>query len=285
MPFRIPNCFIAGCQKTGSTWLYRCFKEHPEIYVPEKDSIHYITLNYYQGEEWLRKWFCGVEKEKIICDATPSYVREPQAAGRIYDLNPDSKIIITLRNPIERSFSHYWHQKRTGYFNFKFDDTLGYGGVGNHDIYEIWIKSSFYYDQILPFYKQFPLEHLKINIFDDLVADPKKFIEDIFQFLEVDTKFLPNMVDQRVNKAVTVKSNSQENRFNTGRLISPRYYKGLAKSVYEEAFGKHKNRNTVSEYEKGVSEPFKEKLKIIFKPEVEKLSQLIQKDLNFWLTK
>jgi hypothetical protein len=46
------DVFIAGSQKTGSTWLYECFKEHPEILVPKKDAIHYFTINHDLGHDW-----------------------------------------------------------------------------------------------------------------------------------------------------------------------------------------------------------------------------------------
>jgi len=108
----LPNFFLGGCQKTASTWLYRCFREHPEIYVPENDATHYFTMNYFQGLDWYRKIYQNNSGEKVIGDTTPSYIRDFYAPARIAKYNPQAKIIFTFRNPIDRAFSHYWHEKK-----------------------------------------------------------------------------------------------------------------------------------------------------------------------------
>ena len=173
------NLFLAGIAKSGTTWLYHCFDEHPEILVPDKDAIHYFNLNYHKGDDWYHKWFQARGGERIICDPTPSYMRGSEVAARIHGYNPEAKFLFALRNPVERAFSHYWHQKRKGRINFEFTDVLYYNGVGNYDLYDIWIRPGFYNDQLTSFFELFNKERIKVVLFDHLKADPSAFLSEI----------------------------------------------------------------------------------------------------------
>ena len=277
------NFFIAGCSKTGTTWLYRCLKEHPEVFVPVRDSLHYFSINYYWGEPWYHQWFEGVEGEKIICDPTPSNIRPSRAARRIFDYNPEAKLLFTLRNPVERSFSHYWHQKRKGLVRFDFSDTVDYAGVGNFDLFEIWIKSSFYTEQLEPFFEIFPREQLRIKLYDELVEDSKKYLDDILDFLQIDRDFTPSVLDRKVNSA---KKNSRKlvsdpnlirRLKTTARTL---LYNNKLKSTLN--FGKKTQRDIPNEYEIGVSGELRERLNHIFATELKDLSALIGRDLSHW---
>lgn len=277
---RLVNCFIIGCQKTGSSWLFECFREHPDIFIPKLDAIHYFTINHIFGEQYLTKFYDAVGSEKIICDPTPSYIRSPDAASRIYQYNPNSKLIFTLRNPIERSFSHYWHHKRKGQINFNFTDTLEYRSVGNYDLYEIWIKSSLYFQQIKPFLDIFPRDQIKINVFDDLLTDPRKYIKSIYAFLEVDPLFVPSVIETKVNAALKSKTETSHRS-----LFEKLAYYGLRRSILQlfNRGNKTKLEKQENEYVRGIDQDFRDKLRIIFREDVVKLSDLLERDLTHWL--
>ena len=272
------NTFIAGCPKTGSTWLYNCFKEHPEIYVPTKDAIHYFTINHFRGESWYHRWYKAFGDEKRICDPTPSYIRDSKSAERIYRYNPNSKLIFTLRNPIDRSFSHYWHQKRKKKILFSFQDTLFYSEVGNYDIYDIWIKSSLYYEQLKTFFDVFPRENIKVNLFEDLKKNPNKFIKDNFDFLQVDSSFQPIILNKKVNSAPKISLLSNPDRSLKGKLKSviKRSTKGI------NLIAEIDNNTNQDEYSQGVPHEFKKDLWEIFHEDVINLSELIDRDLSYW---
>ncbi|MEL6493217.1 MAG: sulfotransferase domain-containing protein, partial [Cyanobacteria bacterium J06621_3] len=146
----LPNFFLAGCQKTGSTWIHQCFREHPEIYVPQDDAIHYFTINYYKGLSWYQQYYQEQLNETMIGDTTPSYIRDPFVPRRIFNYCADAKIIITLRNPIDRAFSHYWHEKKKKKIAFDFSEV-----IRNYDLYQNWIVPGFYYEHLQKFYEWF----------------------------------------------------------------------------------------------------------------------------------
>ena len=272
------NLFIAGCQKTGSTWLYHCFNEHPDVFVPRNDALHYFTINYFRGEEWYDKWFSGANGESIICDPTPSYIRDPFSAERIYRYNPDAKLIFTLRNPIERSFSHYWHQKRKKNIAFSFKDTLHYSGLGNYDIFDIWIKSSLYFHQLKSFFEIFPRENIRVNLFGDLKNNPESFIEDIFEFTEVDTAFKPSILFKKVNNApIRTPNTHQTLSLEAGVKSAVKKFANKLHLLPEDD-----TAPVQDEYSQGVSYALKKELWEIFREDVSQLSQLIDRDLSAW---
>ena len=119
------DIFYLGPPKTASTWLYQCMKEHPEVVTTNYDTVHYYDIFYSQGEEWYRDQFNKLksENEKYF-DATPSYIQTRCAVERLVRENPKAKIIIGLRNPIERAFSHYWHLKKKGMIKYDFSKVL-----------------------------------------------------------------------------------------------------------------------------------------------------------------
>jgi hypothetical protein len=276
---RLINCFIAGSQKTGSTWLYQCFKEHPEIYVPEIDAIHLFTINYNRSTEIINRFYSNVESEKVICDPTPSYIRDSQAAERIYRYNPDAKLIFTLRNPIERSFSHYWHQKSRKQIFFNFADSIIYKGVGNYDLYEIWIKSSFYFDQLKPYFEVFPREQILVCLFDDLKKNPESFLSNMYEFLGVDSSFKPTVLNSKINAArIPVKDAG----IPYGQIDLFRKLRQALKIVIRDTKPTLRDIVLEPEYLNEISDEVRMKLNEIFREQNLKLQELIGRDLSCW---
>ena len=106
--------FLAGFQNCATTWLHRCLEEHPQIFVPNVDMVHYYDMNYHRGRDWYEKFYQSYNQEQMRGDTTVSYARSELAIKRIAKTNSNAKIILSLRNPITRAFSHYWHEKKKG---------------------------------------------------------------------------------------------------------------------------------------------------------------------------
>jgi hypothetical protein len=103
-----PTFIHAGVQKAGSTWIYHALKEHPDVFMPEKEPINYFDVNYHRGKKWYKKQFKNYNGEKEVGDESPGYIKHPLAPKRAYSEVPNAKIIICLRNPIERAYSQWW---------------------------------------------------------------------------------------------------------------------------------------------------------------------------------
>jgi len=128
----IPNFLIIGAAKSGTTSLYHALKQHPKIFMsPVKEPNFFALeggeLNYPQGtvdprylaqcittKEEYNQQFEGVSNEIAVGEASPIYLYHPQAPVRIKNCLPNVKIIVILRNPIERAYSNFLHHIREG---------------------------------------------------------------------------------------------------------------------------------------------------------------------------
>jgi len=251
----LANFFLAGYQKSGSTWLHRCFAEHPDIFVPEKDAIHFFTIHYHKGLEWYERFFESFNGEDMVGDTTPSYIRFTWSRQRLFDFNPYAKILITLRNPINRAFSHYWHEKKKRSINYNFVDIFG----NNVDIFDSWIATGFYYDHINELLKLFPRKQIQVMFYEDLVVDPKAFCREVFDFLNVNPDFVPSIIDKRINKA----------------WFKPTYLERLLNILKGRSMDQ-------SEFDRGLDTKVRDELRTIYRPEIQKLETLLNRDLSFW---
>jgi len=161
------DIFHIGPQKTATTWIYRCMLEHPELAGPPKDTIHYFDMFYGKGRDWYAGHFDDAPPSCKLFDPTPSYVRSPWAARRIAQENPSAKIVLCLRNPLERAFSHYWHEKKKAHTNLDFASALS-----NYDCYASWLEPGFLAEHIEQYLRYFPREQLLCQSFDRLESDP-----------------------------------------------------------------------------------------------------------------
>jgi hypothetical protein len=197
----LPNFIICGTQKGGTTALYHYLNEHPEICIPKKKEIHYFDLNYHRGVEWYGKNFieCQNEKAKAIGEASPLYMYLEEVPERIKEFLPNIKLIFILRNPVNRAYSHYWHEVKLGYEHLSFEEAikeekkrLAIGGIFNNQHFSYKDRGK-YIIQLKKFRKYFPYKQMLVLINEELKENPEYNMKRVFEFLGVDTTFIsPN---------------------------------------------------------------------------------------------
>jgi hypothetical protein len=264
------DIFHIGPQKSGTTWVYRCLKEHPEIACPPKDSIHYFDMFYSKGREWYASFFSEAREGQKLLDPTPSYIRSPWAGRRIARENPAARIVICLRNPIERAFSHYWHEKKKRKYNFSFDEVLR-----NYDLYSSLLEPGFYAEHIERYLRHFSREQILCQLFEEMAGNPEAFLVQLLRFLEVDDGFRPSALHHKINVA------GHRSGFVSSHL-QPK-----AKAVFRrlglKAVGEHPYMMSGrSEYLRGVPEGLRGPLLEICEPEIARLEGLLGLRLNSW---
>ena len=273
---KLPEFFLAGAQKCATTWLYQCLKEHPQIFVPRQNITNFFNVNYFRGFDWYKSWYQDVSNEKVIFDTSMTYMRDDQVPKRIYDYNPNAKFIFSLRNPIDRAFSHYWHEKKKGKITFSFEEALFYSDVGNYDLYENWIKGGFYHDHIQNFLKFFPKEQMLFVLVDDINNEPENVLEKIYDFAGVDPNFKPSVLNKKLNVAGKRKGKLNNLSILIGKFI-PKKLKKKIKLLLSKMQSEQK-----TEYEYGLSQEYRQILSYIFSPENVKLEKVINRNLSHW---
>lgn len=109
---QVADFLIVGAQKSGTTALQYYLSLHPSIAATDEET-HFFDENFNKGLQWyknhLRK---RANKSDLVCDKSPFYLLHPLVPERVYSTYPKMKIIAILRNPIDRAYSQYWHNKR-----------------------------------------------------------------------------------------------------------------------------------------------------------------------------
>ena len=205
-----PNFLIIGAQKSGTSWLAKMVRQHPDIFMPAKKELHFFNLkeNYKKGMDWYRSQFAGYSGEKLLGEATPNYFsfhldeEEIQRYGMIpnipeliYKHYPDIKLILCLRDPVRRAISSYYHHIRARRISPKTSIT-----IAGHE-YGI-IKQGYYFSQLVEWLKFFTLDRFLILIYEyDILVDKKNTMRLVYRFLGVNEEFKPQKMNKKYGPA------------------------------------------------------------------------------------
>jgi hypothetical protein len=191
---------VVGNYRSGTSWLQKIFKMHSQIFVPDEKELFYFSRYYDRGVKWYHSFFKNSNKNKIKGEICPSYFPNSRAAGLICEYNPNIKIVLIIRNPIDQIKSmRRLHLNR----NIKQSDIISL-----EEIKSRYIKNVLYYTNLKPFWKSFPEENILILSYDELKKNESGFLKKIYNFLEVENENI--QVDKNVNKAFKPRFNFVE---------------------------------------------------------------------------
>jgi len=207
--YALPSFLIIGAQKGGTTSLASYLAAHPNVISPSFKEVHFFDLNYEKGEDWYRSQFpvgarrrlaSAVNGRKLLAgDATPYYILHPLAAYRAWKLIPYAKIIILLRDPVDRAYSHYHHEVRLGHEQLSFEAAIRVEPSRirgeaqrlitepSHESYNYqhftYLERGIYADQIRRWLDYFRPEQLLILSSEQLFEDPGVVYHIVLNFL------------------------------------------------------------------------------------------------------
>ena len=202
---RFPDFFIVGAPKAGTSSMYSYLQKIPGIFMPSVKEPNFFSRIIVPDDSKNPKPIRDVKKylslfknakKDIIGEASPSYLRDPQAAYLIHDANQNAKIIIILRDPVERAYSHYLMGRRLSNYNLTFKEiiTMKISDIQNKIIPgEAVLTGGFYAEQVKRYLDVFGKEQIKILIFEEFIKDAKGTVEEILRFLGLNQK-LDNFV-------------------------------------------------------------------------------------------
>ena len=208
------NFIIAGVQKGGTTALYNYLDAHKQIIFPSTKEIHFFDYepNFLKRKpDYLlyRAFFPQKINNRVIGEATPIYLWWKNSLERIYNYNPDIKIIIILRNPINRAFSHWNMEYQRGEETFDFSTAIRSEESRSKDVLPYqhrnfsYISRGMYFNQLNNLFKIFEKSQILVLKNEELYNDPKKILNQICDFLKIE-KF--DNVEHRVYHKRSYKS-------------------------------------------------------------------------------
>lgn len=187
----LPIFLVCGTQRGGTTSIYNYLREHPEVCIER--GVSYFTKFYDKKVEWYKSQFyrCENGNVKTVGEKNTEYMYFEQVPERIYTLMPDVKLIFILRNPVDRSYSHYWHEVRLGYEDLSFqeaiekeEERLSSGGDFEKNHYSYKDRGK-YIVQLRRFNKYFSKDQMLVLFTEDLKLDSKGSMKTIFNFLSI----------------------------------------------------------------------------------------------------
>ena len=184
---------LAGAQKSGTTALHYFLSRHPHICMGDQQEIHFFdndalfvsVVDY----EQLHKHYPPLSPSMIAGDCTPSYLYHEPAAERIYNYNPKIKLLVLLRNPVDRAFAH-WNMQRyrsrepLDFFDAVREEQTRISGAPPVEARRFaYVERGFYGRQLERLFKFFPREQVKAVKFEDFKANQRETLAAIFSFL------------------------------------------------------------------------------------------------------
>jgi hypothetical protein len=175
---RLPNFLYVGPDKAGSSWLHEMLLKHPDAYLTPAKDLYFFDRYYDRGVEWYASQFRGARGERVVGEVCQDYLFHPEAAARIHaTLNP-VKIMVSLRDPVERAWSSYLYMRKHGIG----PDTFGEALRSRPEL----LEHGRYATGLDRFLALFPREMVHVALFDDLAVDPQGFLDAVTDFLDLD---------------------------------------------------------------------------------------------------
>jgi hypothetical protein len=285
----LPNFMIIGVAKAGTTSLYRYLDQHPQVFMCPIKGTNFFGYEDARAWTWtdegdpplLRHFqvttfeayqalFAGAADEIAIGEASPQYLRCPTAARRIHACLPDVKLVASLRNPADRTFSGFLMRTRRGEAVKSIHEELT--PASSH------VREGFYYQRLKRYFDIFPRQQIKIILFEELKQDPAQVIVELFDFLGVNTNFVPD-TSVRHNPAGVPKVRWLNRLFfnptliRTAKAVLPESVQGMVKRARQQ------NLKTPPPFPADVRAELLE----LYREDIRKLEGLLNRDLSIWL--
>lgn len=199
----LPSFLIIGAQRSGTTSLHSYLTAHPQVAAPLRKEIHFFTNHFAHGEQWYRAHFPRQSSSTFTFESTPYYLFHPLVPSRVHDLMPNVRLIVLLRNPIDRALSHYLLNVHLGQETLSFEDALkseaerlapGQARLADdRDPDTAFQRYSYasrglYAEQLVRWLQHFPRNRLYIDTAERLFQHPRRVLGHIEQFLEIETQ-------------------------------------------------------------------------------------------------
>ncbi len=295
----LPNFLVVGAAKSGTSSLDRYLAQHPDIYMPTKKEAHIFSIPDFParfngpGDEGMNtetirsmeayeRLFDGVKNERAVGESSVFYLYYPGTAKRIYEANPDMKIIILLRHPVDRAYSAYMHVVRDEREPLTFEEGLAKEPERKAmDFEPMWLyrELGLYSEQVQRYYDVFGRNQVKVLLFEDFTKNLHETMADIFRFLGVD----PNVeIDTGLRHN---ESGVPKNRGLFNFISRPNPIKEVFKPLFPPAVRERIGIRAKSMLLQKVSmEPAtRQELQSFFDPDIRKLATVLDRDLGAWL--
>lgn len=289
------NLMIVGAQKAGTTSLLRYLGDHPGICTHSQvEMTFFVHEDEYQlgySRIFPRYFSLDEDSSPIILAKSVSVMILPEAIARLYKHNPDAQLVVMLRNPVDRAYSHYWYSRRRGWEDREtFEEAIASDLATRADIQvgnvnRNYLSNGLYINHLQQLMKVFPPEQIQIILLEDLKEDPLRVCRSIYSlFPQLDPAYNP-VIRQTHNISAAYRSRSLA-LLTSSRTTLPAIKK-IARTLmpdrtmdYLRDFIRNANEQ---EFKPPPMQPeTRTRLLAFFQPFNQNLGELIGRDLTHW---
>lgn len=189
----LPHFMIIGAQKCGTTSLHNYLNSSQQIYFPKyPQELHYFDdeHNYSKGIGWYLSHFSEAKQNQLIAQTSPFYLFNPLCPERIYQMSPSIKLIVILRDPIERAYSHYLHQVKKNTETMSFEDAILFENKRIQQDYNSYRRYSYvergrYFTQLERYRKLFGKDNILVLQTEEMFINTVDTVKKCFKFLKI----------------------------------------------------------------------------------------------------
>jgi hypothetical protein len=294
----LPDFLIVGAARSGTTSLYHYLKEHPQIFMPDIKEPRFFAFgdiqpNYRESFDvtvWRFKdyldLFEGAGEGMLLGEASPVYLLYYEET--IYNIKKyvpswqDVKIIMILRDPVERILSQYYVLKMQGIEPLELEDALQKEKERMEEGWSFQFHySRFYHNQVKAYLDNFPLA--KVYLYEDLKSNALGLVKDIYKFLGVDDSFVPE-IGRKHNVSKDPFSKSLHRILKKNYIVSS-IFPPIKLIPYETrvSLTKKLKRLNIRKDRRAMKEETRQRLKLLYREDILRLQELIGRDLSGWL--
>jgi hypothetical protein len=237
---RLPDFIIGGAMKSGTTTLHHLLADHPQVYIPHPE-IHFFCLDdavempdlFYRFRRhwsfhdydahfedylaWYRQFFAPAQANQLAGEDSTVYLASEKAPARIAALLPQVKLIFLIRDPVYRTYSHYWHQVRMGRAFYSFEQMLQHAP-------STLLTRSYYFAQLTRYYQLFSPDQIRVLVFEDFIKRQQETLDDLCRWL--------GLPPTSINVHNAHRNTAQTPRFASLQLLQNRLLSPFAPDTY-----------------------------------------------------
>ncbi len=200
-----PNFYVVGAPKCGTTSIWAYLRKHPQVFLPKfKEPSYFISApplpgfedTYCNGDlERYQGLYREANGHKAVGDCSPGYLWDQRSAQWIHEVRPDGKIVILLRDPVDRAYSHYYMfalvgEEKSSFFDAVKRDNSASLAAANQWNNHLYLETGLYYEQVRRYVDIFGAEQVGIYLFEDMEKDPHGVMTAICNHIGVDPALL-----------------------------------------------------------------------------------------------
>lgn len=173
----VPDFLYIGTSKAGSTWLFNALAVHPDVWLASNKGLYFFDSHFDRGQDWYRAQFEGADG-RAVGEFSHSYLSSPEAPGRIAAYSPTMRLLVCLREPVDRAFSDYLDLVKNNGFTGSFTEAI--------EQYPRLLDRGRYATHLSRYLEHFPADQLHVGLFDDLKTGAQEYADEVYDFLGIE---------------------------------------------------------------------------------------------------